>query len=602
VQFDRSNNPESDIVQSVDEDGWTSPSLKKAAEERSGKELVMAGEFRSVVRDAGQLHTLDDVRTFYRTGDVIKLSRLPVGTSRVVARSSTRDTVEGEVGEGARFAQLPSGTYSIEALDADGQLLAEELTTVGTHAGERPVHGFATSFGDEDIESVLAWNRALRSTVVQVYDWMASYTEPLGPASGWKDPSNRSVSFEALRTLASGLKGQGAVTHAYAPVYAVGNVFAAEHPEMLMYRADGRAIRFLDQIVLANPGDIDWQQHFVATYGAAADAVGFDGFHIDTYGYPRIAQDMNGHAIDLRVAYESFLEFLRAARPSDLISFNQVNGVPSAARICPAPSFRYSEIWPPNTEWRHFEGLLDRSSGSAGMLDPTAREAVTRGSLACYPPVWGVSDSTSAIENPSREAALRTDVTTEAIITLLGASGLIFGDQTAVLCDPYYPKRVRLSDAEADTVLAWRRFGLRCRDLFLEGEDTSWYDIDDENGSVAVESLVPVRPEPIGGAVFARVVQSKGLIAVGVIDLTGSANGRWSEPTAKGNVVSVTIRLLLDHPTNWRVEAAVLGTQDERFLSVHSTEVSHRQGRALEVELPLVDGWSVLRLKDFGMK
>jgi dextranase len=558
----------------------------------------MTGESRIDIKDGGQLHTLADVRSFYRTGEVIELSRLPVGTSRVVARSSTRDEVEGEVGDGARFAQLPSGTYSIEVLDVDGKLLAEELTTVGRHAGERPVHGFATSFGDNDVESVLAWNRALRSTVVQVYDWMASYTEPLGPSSGWKDPSNRTVSFEALRTLASGLKSQGAVTHAYAPVYAVDNVFAAEHPEMLMYSADGQAIRFLDQIVLANPGNPEWQHHFAATYGEAADAVGFDGFHIDTYGYPRIAHDVNGQVIDLRVAYESFLDFLRGARPADLISFNQVNGVPSAAQICPTPSFRYCEIWPPNTEWRHFEGLLDRSSGTAGLLEPSTRDSLMRGSLACYPPVWGVSDFTDAIEGPAREASLRTDVVTEAIVTLLGASALIFGDQMAVLCDPYYPKRVRLSDSEVDTVLAWRRFGLRCRDLFLEGEDTSWYEIGDENGSVLIESSVPVSPEPLGGSIFARVVQLEGLISVGVVDLTGSPNGRWSEPTGRGRATGVIVRVLVDDPTNWRVEAAVLGALDEHFSSIPSQAVPHRQGRALEVELPLVEGWSVLRLKD----
>ncbi|HUW79009.1 MAG TPA: glycoside hydrolase family 66 protein [Candidatus Nanopelagicaceae bacterium] len=546
----------------------------------------------------GRLHILDDVRCFYRIGEEIALSNLPVGTTRVLARSSVRNAVEAEVGDGAQFPQLPAGTYAIEALDADGRLLAEELTTVGSHPGERPVHGFATSFRDEDINGVLAWNRSLRSTVVQVYDWMESYTEPLGATSGWKDPSNRTVSFEGLRALASGLKDLGAVTHAYAPVYAVGNAFAAEHPEMLMYSADGQAIRFLDQIVLANPGNVDWQRHFVAAYGAAADAVGFDGFHVDTYGYPRIAQDANGHAIDLRVAYESFLDFLRVARPTDLISFNQVNGVPSAARICAEPSFRYCEIWPPNSEWRHFEGLLDRSSGISGLIDPSTRESLMRGSLACYPPVWGVSDSTSAIEGPAREASLRTDVATEAIVTLLGASSLIFGDQTAVLCDPYYPKRVHLTEAEADTVLSWHRFGLRCRDLFLEGEDTSWYDIGDENGSVAVESSVPVRPEPLGETIFARVVHAEGLITVGVVDLTGSPNGSWSEPTEKGNVSSVTVRVLVDDPLHWRVEAAVLGASDERFSQILSSDVPHRQGRALEVELPLVGGWSVLRFKD----
>lgn len=545
----------------------------------------------------GRPPVLSELRSFYRTGEELLLHNLPVGTVHVVANCSTRDAVRAEVNDGVRFANLPPGTYSIEAIDVDGLLLAEELTTVGSHPGERPVHGFATSFKDEDVETVLSWNRALRSTVVQVYDWMASYTEPLGPSSGWKDPSNRTVSFEALRALSSGLKKLGAVTHAYAPVYAVGNVFAAEHPEMLMYDGDGQAIRFLDQIVLANPGNVEWQRHFVSAYGAAADAVGFDGFHIDTYGYPRIAQDASGHAIDLRVAYESFLSFLRAARPTDLISFNQVNGVPSAARICSAPSFRYCEIWPPNVEWRHFEGLLDRSSGVSGLLETSRRESLMRGSLACYPPVWGVSDDTRAIEGPAREASLRTDVTTEAVVTLLGASALIFGDQTAVLCDPYYPKRVDLTDVEAARVLAWHRFGLRCRDLFLEGEDTSWFEIDDENGSVAVEATVPVWPEPLGESIFARVVQAEGLVTVGVLDLTGSPNGRWSEPTEKGEVSRVMIRVLVADPAKWDVEAAVLGAPEERFRSIRSREVPHRQGRALEVELPLVDGWSVLRLK-----
>ena len=198
---------------------------------------------------------------------------------------------------------MPSRRY-----DADGELLAEELTTVGAHQGERPVHGFATSFEDEDVPAVLEWHRALRSTVVQVYDWMASYTEPLGPESGWKDPSNRPVSLEALRALAAGLQALGAVAHAYAPVYAVGNAFAAEHPEMLMYQGDGQAIRFLDQIVLANPANVEWQRHFVAAYGSAADAMGFEGFHIDTYGYPRVAQDLDGnshrHARRLRIVPE----------------------------------------------------------------------------------------------------------------------------------------------------------------------------------------------------------------------------------------------------------------------------------------------------------
>jgi hypothetical protein len=220
-----------------------------------------------------------------------------------------------------------------------------------------------------------------------------------------------------------------------------------------------------------------------------------------------------------------------------------------------------------------------------------------RGSLACYPPVWGIDRSTGPVVGEARQSSLRTVVLTEAIATLLGTSVLIYGDKSAALCDPYYPKHARLSAREAATVIAWRRFALRCRDLFVEGEDTSWYEIGDENGSVSVEAAAPVRPEPVGGALFARVVHAEGLITVGVVDLTGSANGRWSEPTDKGSVSSATVRVLLDRPDRWETSVAVLGANDDRFTRAIAKEVPHRQGRALEVELPLASGWSILRLE-----
>jgi dextranase len=537
--------------------------------------------------------TLSDVRAFYRTGEAISLAALPVGTVHVIAAHASGDVVVADSAASAIFRELPAGTYAIQALDGDGVLLGEELTTVGSHAGERPVHGFATSFEEADVDAILQWHRALRSTVVQVYDWMASYTEPLGPETGWRDPSNRPVSLDALRALSEGLRADGAVSHAYAPVYAVGNAFAAGHPELLMYDSDGHPIRFLDQIVLADPGNRDWQRHFVDSYGAAADSIGFDGFHIDTYGYPRLAHTADGTPIDLRDAYASFLRFVRTERPADLISFNQVNGVPSAAAVAGDPCFRYCEVWPPNDEWRHLESLLDRSSGQAGM--PSRRDTVLRGTIACYPPVWGIDSPGGPVAPEARGASLRTVVLTEAIATCLGAGSLIFGDKNAALCDPYYPKHAELTADEVATVLAWRRFGLRCRDLFLDGEDTSWYEIDDENGAVAVAATAPVRPEPVGGSVFARVVQSDRRITVGVVDLSGSAHGRWSEPTGPGSVSSVTVRVLLDHPERWEAAGAVLGDGD-RFAAVPSLVVDHRQGRALEVDLPVVAGWSVLRL------
>jgi hypothetical protein len=196
----------------------------------------------------------------------------------------------------------------------------------------------------------------------------------------------------------------------------------------------------------------------------------------------------------------------------------------------------------------------------------------------------------------AREAALRTVLCTEAVATCLGASALLYGDVNAVLCDPYYPKHERLSAGEATTTIAWHRFALRCRDLFLEGEDTSWYDIADDNGAVGVVWDGPVRPEPVGGTVFARVVRAEDCVAVSVLDLTGSAHGSWAEPTAPGRCRSARVRLLLPAPDTWHASVATLGRHGDRFVPATLTPASHREGRAVEVEVPVESGWSVLRL------
>ncbi len=341
---------------------------------------------------------LDDLRAFYRTGEEIELGRLPAGSSRVVARRADGRAIEAKLdhGDGPLAGMVP-GTYAVEALAADGRSLAEELTTVGAHAGERPVHGFATSFDDESVPAVLEWLRALRCTVVQIYDWMATYTEPLrigplGPAGGWHDPSGRPVSFEALRSLASGIRAQGAVAHAYAPVYAVDLPFAADHPEMLMYRNDGAPQSFFDFIQLADPSNVDWQRHFAAAYGRAADSVGFDGFHIDTYGYPREATNRQGQSIDMRAAYRSFLSYFRSERPDDLVSFNQVNGVPSALELAPGPAFvtarcglptaagaTWRVSWTAAPEWRGTLAREQRRTTSFAGPSPATRRSGAAG-------------------------------------------------------------------------------------------------------------------------------------------------------------------------------------------------------------------------------
>ncbi len=85
-------------------------------------------------------------------------------------------------------------------------------------------------------------------------------------------------------------------------------------------------------------------------------------------------------------------------------------------------------------------------------------------------------------------------------------------------------------------------------------------------------------------------------MAVGVVDLSGSSHGRWSEVTGAGTCRSVRVQVLVPAPEEWAATAAVLGTNGDRFAPLPFTVVPHRQGRAVQVEVPVESGWSVLRL------
>jgi dextranase len=518
-----------------------------------------------------------DLRTSYLLGQQIAVADLPPGTRSVIMRSASGQAWSARVERGAAtLAQVAAGTHAVEAWSDDGDLLAEELTSVRENVADNPVVGFATSFGTDAAADVLSWLTALRCTVVQVYDWMGRYSLSVGSAEHWTDPLGRPVSRRGLTQLIGGVRDIGAVAQAYAPVCAIDPVFAERHREWLLYRGDGQPQSLADLLMIADPGCPAWQRHWLENYGADADSLGFNGFHLDTYGYPRLALDAAGRQVPMAAGYESFIRAVRSARPGDVLSLNQVNGVPQGLTAPGPPGFRYAEVWPPNSGWRHLEGLLQRSAGSA------ARQGDT---LAIYPPVW----------DAERADALRTVVLTQAIATALGVGTLTYGDAGGVLRGPYYPDHERLRPAEQRKVLAWNRLALRCRDLFTAGTDTSWCDVGDENSALSVSWGGPVSPEPVGGGLFARVARVDGRVAVSLIDLTGST-GSWAAGTGPGACQEAEVTALVDDPAAWHADAAVLGVADGRFRPVRLEQKKHREGIAVAATVPLASGWTVLRL------
>ncbi len=521
----------------------------------------------------------DFVPSAVLVGEDVDVKGLPVGTQALEARTAFGESFVGRIeGDDAVVPGLPVGTHAITAISMDDEVLAEEFVSVRAMIGDDPIVGFATSFDASSRPSVLRWLGQLRCTVVQVYDWMESYSRPLADTESYVDPLRRPIELSALGQLIDGIRARGAIAQAYAPVCAADAVFARGHESWLLRRNDGSAESLGDLLQIMDPANSEWQRHWIDAYGRALDTLHFNGLHLDTYGYPRATLDAAGTVVSIAKGYDSFVRAVRIARPNDVLSFNQVNGVPRGFTPPERPGFRYAEVWPPNDRWRHLEGLLERSAGVAESQGDT---------LAIYPPVW----------DGERADALRTAVLSEAIVTTLGAGILIWGDDYGVLSHPYYVEHETLLDGEIEIVLAWHRFALRCRDLFRRGVDTSWYELDDENAAVTVTWAGTVSPEPLGGAVYARVRRDDTFVVVSVMDLSGAPEGSWRHSSGAGWCREVTVTVLVERPEIWRACVATLGIDEGRFTPVDIREVAHREGRALECSVPLSEGWSVVRFE-----
>ncbi len=166
---------------------------------------------------------------------------------------------------------------------------------------------------------------------------MDSYSIALSEFESYEDPLGRPIARSSLKSLIAGIKELGAVAQAYAPVIAAGDELANVHPEWRLFRNDGVPESLGDLLEILDPGTVEWQSYWIENYASAVDALGFNGFHLDTYGYPRDAFDVRGEGVDVAVGYAKFVESVRRARPDDVLSFNQVNGVP---RGFPTPSRR----------------------------------------------------------------------------------------------------------------------------------------------------------------------------------------------------------------------------------------------------------------------
>ncbi|MBI4899918.1 MAG: hypothetical protein HY829_05510, partial [Actinobacteria bacterium] len=256
------------------------------------------------------------------------------------------------------LGRLPAGGYALEL--ASGTATHRSAVEVTPHAGASMRYGFVASYPPgRNPDGLARIARRLHLTDIQFYDWAYRHADLLGGGEEYADPLGQTISLQTVRTLIGALHDVGSRALGYAAVYGVGAEEWPRWSDLALVRADGSPEELGGFLQLVDPGESRWQSHFTEDLRAST-TLGFDGFHLDQYGYPRMGY---GHAgvVDLAESFARIIAASREALPTSRLVFNNVNDFPTRRTAGTPQDAIYVEVWQPNLEYRDLADIITRA-------------------------------------------------------------------------------------------------------------------------------------------------------------------------------------------------------------------------------------------------
>lgn len=387
----------------------------------------------------------------------------------VVVRAELLDLgVVVSVGEAS--THLPAGANSVTVQvsvpenDARGYQLRVKVTTVGTrlelmtysallaarHWRSVPRYGFLSEFTSTDPGTVSAdVVRDLAKfhvTIVQFYDWMFRHYQFLPPVtaegeqpSKFVDAMEREVAPGVVARRVQQCKQLGMAPIAYGAVYGPEPEFILERPDWLLYDSAGKPLNLIELFYITDLRPGGWREHIMQEFEAAVHSVGFEGIHMDQYGFPKLAYDAAGVLVNPSEDFPSMIDEaarrVKGVNPEAGVIFNAVNDWPIDTVAPSDQEAVYIEVWSPHDRYRDLVDLIRRARDLSG------KQTI----LSAY--LLPFHDG-----GAGAEWALRYIT---AVINAAGGHHLVLGEGTAVLREPYYPDHGHLSE---DGVRLARRY------------------------------------------------------------------------------------------------------------------------------------------------
>ncbi len=474
--------------------------------------------------------------------------------------------------------------YSVETelVDGRGHVAARKATAldVASNWALAPRYGFLSDFASDENDSAerLAALARYHINAVQFYDWMYRHHEFLPPTREFIDPLGRPLSLESVQRKVRLTQEFGMKALAYAAIYAVSPDFFAERPGEGFYRSDGAPFMLGDFLNITNIAHPAWRERLLAQCRRAVNEVGFDGIHLDQYGYPRIGYAANGTRVDVEKELPAFLSAVRAAVNGAPTVFNAVNAWPLDAIAQSSVEPLYIEVWPPNDTFRDLREVILSARGLRGGRAPV---------LAAY-----LRDFL-ATNSRARRGAFHALRRLTAAIYLNGGSHIVLGERDGVLCDPYFPKYTRLRPAEAQTLRADYDFIARYAEYLF---DPAWRDVSATRvGGINEEIRLGTPrygPHADADSIWTIVREKENGLTLGLLNLRGLGTTAWNAPQpAPRRLRNLRVTLQLERP----LQAAYFASPDYSEGRAVPLPIQ-RAGRLASITLPELNYWGLVIL------
>jgi len=342
----------------------------------------------------------------------------------------------------------------------------------------------------------------------------------MGGGESYHDALDQPIALKTVRELIAALHDVGCEALGYAAVYGVGANEWERWQHLALVDGSGKTYGLGDFLSLIDPGAADWLEHFTDDLKKAS-SLGFDGFHLDQYGYPKLARRADGEIIDLSASFCRLIETVRAALPEANLVFNNVNDFPTSDTAKTAQDALYIEPWEPQSTLGALAKTVSNAR-AAGSGSGSGKPVV----IAAYQQVY---------DKATTEAADSACALTMATLFSHGASQLLAGEAANILVDPYYVHNHAMARSSAKLLKRWYDF-LVAQDELLMAPDiidvtNSYAGPYNDEIDISYDG-VEISEEAKAGTVWRRITRAGDRIVVHIINLCGQSDTLWDRPRA----------------------------------------------------------------------